>query len=221
MTTTGPPVESRPTPFGNATSTPSRRLPRWVIPVAVVAGLLLLVVLPLVGSYNSLVAKDNKVDQSFADLDAQLQRRADLIPNLARAVQGALRQEQAVFGEIARARTLYGGARTVEEKAAANDQLTSALSRLLVVMEAYPNLKSIDTITNLQTQIEGTENRIAQQRRDYNAVVADYNLSIRRFPRSLIAGLFGFDKRPLFTASPGSQNAPPVDLNISTSPTPG
>src|ERR671923_2082834 len=107
--------------------------PRWLIPVAIVGGIILLVVLPLVGAYNSLVGQEAAVDRSFADLDAQLQRRNDLIPNLVSAVRGALRQEQTVFGEIARARTQYAGANTVQEKAAASGQVESALARLLAI----------------------------------------------------------------------------------------
>src|SRR4051812_15059428 len=126
---------------------PARRpLPRWVIPVAVVVGLLLIVVLPIVASYNGLVDKENAVDRSFADLDAQLQRRNDLIPNLVSSVRGALKQEQAVFGELARARTQYGGATTQEQKVAAGNEVSSALGRLLVVVENYPQLRSNERI---------------------------------------------------------------------------
>ena len=186
------------------------------IPVAVLIGLVVIIVLPLVGSYNGLVDKEEGVDQSFADLDAQLQRRNDLIPNLVAAVRGALEQEQAVFGEIARARQNYAGASSTEEKLDAANEVESAIGRLLVIVESYPQLQSNQNIQDLQVQLEGTENRIAQSRRDYNGVVTDYNKSVRRFPRSLIAGMFGFDRKPLFEAEPEASEPPVVDLGVTT-----
>jgi LemA protein len=187
-----------------------------LIPVVVLGAIVLLVVLPLSGSYNGMVDKEESVEQSFADLDAQLQRRNDLIPNLVAAVQGVLEQEQAVFGEIARARQNYAGAGSAEEKFDASNEIEGALSRLLVIVESYPQLQSNENVRDLQVQLEGTENRIAQSRRDYNAVVTDYNRAIRRFPRSLLAGMFGFDRRPLFEASPEADEPPVVDLGVTT-----
>lgn len=197
----------------------ARSRPRWLIPVAVIAGIALLVVLPLVGSYNGMVDKETAVDQSFADLDAQLQRRNDLIPNLVNAVRAALQQEQTVFGELARARSNYAGAATPEQKATAANEVTGALGRLLVIVESYPQLQSNQNIRDLQVQLEGTENRIVQARRDYNGVVADYNRSIRRFPRSIFAGIFGFDKRPLFEAQVEAREVPTVNLDTNTTTT--
>jgi LemA protein len=197
----------------------ARSRPRWLIPIAVVVGVVLLLVLPLVGMYNGLVDKETAVDQSFADLDAQLQRRNDLIPNLVNAVRAALQQEQTVFGELARARANYSGAATPEQKAAAANEVTGALGRLLVIVESYPQLQSNQNIRDLQVQLEGTENRIAQSRRDYNGVVTDYNRSIRRFPRSIFAGIFGFDKRPLFEAQVEARDVPTVNLDTSTTST--
>ena len=190
--------------------------PKWLIPVVVLGGILLLVVLPLMGSYNGLVDKEEGVDQSFADLDAQLQRRNDLIPNLVAAVRGALEQEQAVFGEIARARENYAGAGSAEDKLEAANEVGGAIGRLLVIVESYPQLQSNQNIQDLQVQLEGTENRIAQSRREYNGVVTDYNRSVRRFPRSLIAGMFGFDRKPLFEADPEAGEPPTVDLGVTT-----
>lgn len=195
-------------------------LPRWVIPVAVVAGVLLLVVLPLIGSYNGMVNKEEQVDRSFADLDTQLQRRNDLIPNLVAAVRGVLGQEQAVFGELARARQAYAGAGSPEEKIGAANQVNAGIGRLLAIVENFPQLRSAENVRDLQIQLEGTENRIAQARRDYNGVVTDYNVSIRRFPRSVLAGLFGFDRKPLFEAPPQSREVPRVDLESSTTTSP-
>ncbi len=199
-----------------------RATPRWVKPLAIVGGivlaLLLLVYLPLKGGYNQLVERDQAVDTSFAQIDVQLQRRVDLIPNLANSVKAALGQEQAVFGEIARARTQYGGARSVDDKVAASNQLEGGLARLLVIVEQFPTLRSNDNIRDLMVQLEGTENRISQALRDYNEKVQDYNLAVRRFPGSLLAGLFGFEKREPFAATPGATTPPTVDLNPSPTP---
>jgi LemA protein len=185
----------------------------------VAAGVLLVLVLILAGSYNGLVDKDTAVDRSFADLDAQLQRRNDLIPNLVGAVKGILGQEQAVFGELARARTRYAGATSDDQRIAAANDISAGLGRLLVIVEAYPQLQSAQNVQDLQVQLEGTENRIAQARRDYNAVTTDYNRSIRQFPRSILAGVFGFDKRTLFQAVPGATTPPTVDFGSSTTTT--
>jgi LemA protein len=187
--------------------------PRWLIPVAIVAGVLLLIVVPLISSYNNLVEREATVDQSFADLDVQLQRRNDLIPNLVSAVRAALKQEQAVFVEIARARARYGTANTIEDKAEADADVSSALSRLLVIVEDSPELRSNDNIRDLMTQLEGTENRVGQARREYNEAVTPYNVYVKRFPRRIIAGMFGFDPKPLFEASPEARNAPDANLD--------
>ncbi len=194
--------------------------PRWLIPVAIVVGVILVIVLPLIGTYNNLVGREATVDQSFADLDAQLQRRNDLIPNLVNAVRGVLNQEQEVFGEIARARTQYAGANTVQEKAEASQEVGSALARLLAIFENYPQLRSNENVRDLQVQLEGTENRINQARRDYNETVTTYNVQIRRFPRSILAGIFGFDRKPLFEAEEGARENPTVDLESERTPAP-
>jgi len=201
--------------------TTAKPRPRWLIPVAVVAGVFVLIVLPLIASYNGMVNKQTAVDQKFADLDATLQRRHDLIPQLVGAVKGILGQEQKVFGDIAEARTHYAGATSETDKVAAGNQEGSALARLLVIMENYPQLQSAQNVQDLQTQIEGTENRINVARQDYNAVATQYNTSIRRFPRSLLAGMFGFDKKALLSATTESRDVPNVDLGPTPSvPTP-
>lgn len=184
----------------------------WKIAIAAVAvGLLTL--LSFVGSYNGLVNKEAKVDQSAADLDVQLQRRFDLIPNLVSAVKGALTQEREVFESIAEARTRYAGAQTSQQRLEAGAQVESSLGRLLVVMENYPQLASLANVRDLQVQLEGTENRVAQARRDYNESVTLFNTAIRRFPRSIIAGIGGFERRDLFKVQQGADQAPSVDLS--------
>jgi LemA protein len=186
--------------------------PGWLVPLVVVGVVVLLLVVPLVASYNGLVNSEADVDRSFADLDSQLQRRNDLIPNLVAAVRGILNQEQAVFGELARARSNYAGATTPEQKAEAADTIGAGLGRLLAIVESYPELRSSENVRDLQVQLEGTENRIAQARRDYNGQVTSYNKRVKRFPRSMVAGLFGFDEKPLFAATPESRTVPTVDL---------
>lgn len=188
------------------------------MPVVVVVVLGLVIVLPIVSSYNSLVDKDQAADTQFANVGVQLQRRLDLIPNLSNSVKAALGQERAVFGEIARARTAYGSASNADGKVAASNQMESALSRLLVIVEQYPRLESNERIRDLMVELEGTENRIAQERRDYNLVVNDYNSAVRHFPGSITAGIFGFDKRLPFAATPGSDVPPTVDLEPSSPP---
>lgn len=193
---------------------------RRLMPVAVVAGVIVLVGLLFALPYNGLVSKEASADRAFADLDVQLQRRNDLIPNLVGAVKGALNQEQTVFGDLAVARQAYAGARSLEDKAAASGQIDAGIGRLLAIVENYPELRSNENIRDLQTQLEGTENRIAQSRRDFNGAVTSYNVAIRRFPRRIVAGVFGFDRRPLFEAAPESTENPTVDLGNSTTTVP-
>jgi LemA protein len=193
--------------------------PRWLVPVAVAGVVLVLLVGWTIVGYNGFIDKETAVDQSFADLDVVLKRRADLIPNATSTVRAALQQEQTVFGELARARQNYVGASSNEEKLAAGREMESALGRLLVIVENYPQLQSNQNLLALQNELEGTENRIAQARRGYNETVTAYNRAVRRFPRSLLAGVFGFDKRPLFNADPADRDVPTVDLNTSSTTT--
>jgi len=168
--------------------------------------------LAIMTSYNGLVNKETRVDQASADLEVQLQRRFDLIPNLVSAVEGAMTQERTIFTALAEARSKYAGATSSNDKIAAASQVESALSRLLVVVENYPTLTSTQNVRDLQVQLEGTENRVAQARRDYNEYATAFNRAIRTFPRSMISGAFGFEKRALYVADAASQTAPKVDL---------
>jgi LemA protein len=186
---------------------------KWIAPVAIVSGILLLIILTLTSSYNGLVDRELTVDQSVADLDVQLQRRFDLIPNLVKSVEGALEQEREIIGKVTEARTKYASAGSGDDRVAAAGELEGALSRLLVVVESYPQVASLQNVRDLQVQLEGTENRVAQARRTYNETVTDFNRAIRRFPRSIVAALFGFEKRTLFEAAAGADVAPTVDLN--------
>ena len=179
----------------------------------IIGGIVLLLALYLVGFYNSLVGKTQAVDNQWAQVETQYQRRFDLIPNLVNSVEGIMKQEQTVFGQIAEARTRYSGAATINEKAQAATQLESALGRLLVIMENYPELKSAENVTQLMDELAGTENRVATERRRFNDLVKDYNTTIMMVPAKFFAGLFGFSPRAYFEAAEGAQNAPTVEIN--------
>lgn len=179
--------------------------------LAVIVLLVLVVGGSLMGSRNELVTEKNAVDGAWAQVDVALQRRADLIPNLVESVKGFAKQELAVMQAVADARAALGGARTPAEKIAANGQLDSALSRLLVVVENYPNIKSNENFLRLQDELAGTENRIAVERRKYNEVVQRYNTDIEIFPKNIAASMFGFKRNDAyFKAEGASREAPKV-----------
>jgi LemA protein len=160
--------------------------------------------------YNSLVSSNESVDNQWAQVETQYQRRFDLIPNLVESVKGIMKQEQKVFGDLAEARTRYSGAKTVDEKATAASGVETALARLLVVVENYPQLKSAENVQTLMVQLEGTENRVSVERMRYNDVVRAFNVMIKKAPANLFAPLFGFKERTYFEAATGAENAPAV-----------
>jgi LemA protein len=165
------------------------------------------------GARNTLVTEREAVNGSWSQVDVALQRRADLIPNLVETVKGFAKQEQAVIKEVTDARAALGGARTPQEKIQANGQLDSALSRLLVVVENYPQLKSNENFLRLQDELAGTENRIAVERRKYNETVQRYNTDIELFPNNIAASLFGFQRNDAyFKTEPGARTAPKVSF---------
>jgi LemA protein len=184
--------------------------------VLVVIGLIVLSLFGMyIGTKNTLVSKNEAVKNAWAQVDVDLQRRADLIPNLVETVKGIAQQEQAVFGAIADARARLAGAGTPQEKIAANQALDGALSRLLVVVENYPQLKSNENFLRLQDELAGTENRISVSRRRYNDALTDYNTYIGQFPASLFAASAGFHRNDAyFQASEGSREAPKVNFNL-------
>lgn len=168
----------------------------------IVLGVIVLAAI-IVGSYlfgvkNDLVREQNMIQNNWAQVDNDLKRRADLIPNLVETVKGYAKQEQTVFGDIAAARSRLLNAPTPEGKIEANNQLSGALGRLLVLQEAYPQLKSNENFQRLQDELSGTENRIAVARRDYNEAITKYNTDIELFPKSLAAGLFGFHRNDAY-----------------------
>ena len=166
----------------------------------------------LIGIYNSLVTKSQAIDAQWGQVEAQYQRRYDLIPNLVSSVQGMMNQERTVFDNIAQARTKYGGAVTVNDKAAAAGELETAVGRLLAVMENYPELKSNTAVINLMDELAGTENRISVERNRYNDLVRDYNTAIKTFPNTMIAGMFGFSEKSYFKSVLGAEVAPKVEF---------
>lgn len=181
-----------------------------LIAVLVVIAIL---VFPIISSYNNLVSLEQFVSTSESNIDTQLQRRSDLIPNLVNTVKGYASQEKDIFTDIANARSKLSGAANISEQANADSQLSNALSRLLVVVERYPDLKSNQNFQDLSIQLEGTENRIAVARQDYNTAVTNYNTKRRRFPTNIIASLFGFQEKPLYKASDGASEVPSVDFS--------
>ena len=182
--------------------------------ILIVVGLLvLLIVIPysyLKGTYNSLVTMDETVKGAWAQVENQLQRRYDLIPNYVETVKGYAAHEKEVFVKVTEARSKVAGAANISEKMQANNQLSSALSRLMVVVERYPELKANTNFIRLQDELAGTENRIAVERRRFNETVKVYNIKIRSFPTNIIAGMFGFEKATFFEVPTERQEAPKV-----------
>jgi LemA protein len=185
---------------------------RGLIVIIVIAVVILAVVGSLIGSYNSLVSQKEAVTSAFQNIDTQLQRRADLIPNLVATVKGFAAQEKAIIDSVTSARAKLSGAQTVGEKATADGELSGALSRLLVVVENYPALKSDANFRQLSDELAGTENRIAVSRLDYNALVKTYNTKIKSFPTVIIARMFGFTEAEYFEAAAGTETVPTVSF---------
>lgn len=184
-------------------------------PIGIIVLILVLFALLFIPKYNSLVTAEENVDSKWAQVENQLQRRYDLIPNLVESVKGYANHEQEVIASITQARAQMGSANTPEEQAAANDALTGALSRLLVVVENYPNLKADTNFRQLMDELAGTENRLAVAREDYNNEVQQFNKQVKRFPGNLMAGMFGFEQKEYFKATAGADKAPSIDFSQS------
>src|SRR5216110_3557004 len=179
------------------------------------------------GTYNRLVTLDQNVNKKWGDVQTVYQRRADLIPNLVNTVQGAANFEKSTLVQVTNARASVGRVQLDPSKAptdaaqlqqfqAAQSELSNALSRLLVVVERYPELKANQNFVGLQAQLEGTENRISVERGNFNTSVQNYNVAVRSFPTNLIAGMLGFPPRPFFTAQAGAERPPAVQFNFGT-----
>ena len=189
----------------------------WIIPV----GILVVVVLWAIGGYNGMVTMDEQVQNSWANVETQYQRRADLIPNLVSTVKGYAKHEQQTLEDVVKARSEATQVKvdaenlTPEKLAAfqkAQSGVSSALGRLLAVAENYPDLKANQNFLELQSQLEGTENRITVARKDFNDTAKSYNQAIRQFPKNILAGMFGFEKKSYFEAEAGSEKAPKVEF---------
>ena len=189
----------------------------WIIPV----GILVVVGLWAIGGYNGMVKTDEQVQNSWANVETQYQRRADLIPNLVSTVKGYAKHEQQTLEDVVKARSEATQVKvdaenlTPEKLAAfqkAQSGVSSALGRLLAVAENYPDLKANQNFLELQSQLEGTENRITVARKDFNDTAKSYNQAIRQFPKNILAGMFGFEKKSYFEAEAGSEKAPKVEF---------
>lgn len=183
------------------------------------------------GSYNRLVTLEQTVNKKWADVQSVYQRRADLIPNLVSTVSGAANFEKSTLTEVTNARASVGQVKLDPSKAPtdaaelekfqqAQGQLSTALSRLLVVSEAYPQLRATEAFQNLQAQLEGTENRISVERNNFNTAVQEYNTALARFPTNMLNKMFGFQPRPFFNATPGAEKAPEVKFDFNKPPAP-
>jgi len=182
-----------------------------IIILSVVAVIILLVSM-LGGSYNSLVSKEEKVDKEYSNISVQLERRADLIPNLVSTVKGYAKHETEAIEKVTTARENLLKANNAEELNKADQELTNAIDALMVIVENYPDLKANQNFIQLSDELAGTENRIATSRRDYNEAVTDYNTTIKKFPTSILAGMFGFEKKAYFEVSEGKTEVPEVEF---------
>lgn len=180
--------------------------------IGIAVAVVVILVVMLMSSYNGFVNAEENVDQSYAQIETQLQRRLDLIPNLVNTVKGYASHEEEVLTEIADARSRLAGATSPEETATADAELTNALSRLLVVVENYPTLKADTQFTQLMDELAGTENRISVARKDYNDEVAIFNKKVKSFPGVIVANITGFDEKEYYQADPRAQEAPEVDF---------
>lgn len=191
---------------------------KWIVPGAIGAVVLILVIWAVSG-YNGLVRSDEDLSKSWSNVESSYQRRADLIPNLVKTVKGYADFEKSTLVEVTNARASATQVKvnpsdpnSLKQFEAAQNQVSNSLSRLLVVVEKYPDLKANQGFLDLQRELAGTENRINVERRKYNDAVKTYNVNVRRFPRNILASMFGFGQKPYFDAKPGSENAPEVNF---------
>ncbi len=186
---------------------------KLLIPLGVIVGFFIILAIIFAPKYNQFVNLEEEVNQKEAQIETQLQRRGDLIPNLVNTVQGYASHEEEIFTDIADARSRLSGAGNVEEMAEANNEMTSALSRLLAISENYPDLQASEQFTGLRDELAGAENRIAVARQDYNTAVQEFNRNTRTFPGNMVAGMFGFSEKPYFEADETSRDVPEVEFN--------
>ena len=178
----------------------------------VILVLIVLVALSTIGTYNDLVSKREDIEGKLSDISVQLERRADLIPNLVNTVKGYMEHEESIIESVTKARENLVNAKTVEEKANANQELTTSINNLIAIVENYPDLKANENFINLQDELAGTENRIAVARKDYNDTVKNYNKAIKSFPKNMLASMCGFDEAEYFEAKESSNEVPNVSF---------
>lgn len=179
--------------------------------LAIVAVIVVIVAL-LGGSYNNLVGLEEKVDKEASNVSVMLERRADLIPNLVNTVKGYVKHEEGVIKAITEAREKLLNASTIEEKSKANNELTSAINALMVIVENYPDLKANENFINLSDELAGIENRIANARTTYNEAVEDYNSAVKKFPTNILANMFGFEEKDYFEIEESKKDVPKVEF---------
>ncbi|MEG2377553.1 MAG: LemA family protein [Clostridia bacterium] len=189
-----------------------KKLSGKMIALIVVLAVVLIAVIGTISSYNGLVGGREGVENKLSDIDTQLQRRSDLVPNLVNTVKGYATHESQVFKDVSDARARLAGAGSVAEKAQADQQMTGAISRLLMVAESYPDLKASAQFTQLADELAGTENRINIARQDFNAAAKKYNQKIKSFPGVIFANIFRFESYDYFKAAEGSEKVPGVDF---------
>lgn len=196
---------------------------KWLVPVLIIGAIVLGLYLLTVGKYNNAVVKQETAQTAWSQVESAYQRRSDLIPNLVNTVKGAADFERGTLTDVIEARAKATSVNVdasnitqenLQQFQQAQGEVSSALSRLLVTVERYPELRATQNFQQLQSQLEGTENRINVERNRYNKQVRDYNTYIRKFPNNLIVGMYGFERMPLFEADPGSENAPEVDFDF-------
>jgi len=183
-----------------------------IIIIGTLLVLIFLLIFPFISFYNNAISKREAVRKQFSQIDVVLKRRYDLIPNLVSSVKGTAIQEQEIFLKLAEARTRYGSAITNEEKIKSANEIEGLLSRLLVIVENYPQLRSSEAFLKLMDELSGTENRISVERRRYNELVADYNIFIKKFPNNLIANMLGFKEEPYFETPQIEKELPNINF---------
>ncbi len=185
-----------------------------LIVLGVIVAVIAIIVAWYVGTYNSIIQLEEKVETEYSNISVQLERRADLIPNLVSTVKGYMKHEESIINSITEAREKMVNATSVSEKAAANEELTTALNNLNVIVENYPNLKADTTFVGLQDELAGTENRISTARRDYNNAVKEYNTTVKSIPSSIVASMMGKSEKEYFEVTDKSKTeVPNVDFN--------
>lgn len=178
----------------------------------IIAAIVIILAIFCIGSYNGIIEKEEAVATAESNIDTALQRRVDLIPNLVNTVKGYAQHEESIIDNVTTARENLLKANTTDEKMKANGELDQALNALMVIVENYPDLKANTNFINLQDELAGTENRIATVRRDYNEALKTYNTSIKKFPGSIVAGMFGFEQKTYFEASENANTVPEVNF---------